>query len=79
MNKNIEIPISGPSASENSRFPLKLIRKKNIQIAQRVNPTRNCNICAHFSVFVLIFITFLLLTFLRNQDKMDADTKKRFS
>ena len=86
MNKNIPIPISGPSANEIPRFkPFKLkaffeiISNQKILNAQRVNRTRNCNFCFHFSAFVLIFITLLLFTVFRNQDKteIDEDVEKK--
>ena len=80
MNKNIPIPISGPSANEIPRLkPFKfkaffeIIRNQKILNAQRVNRTLNCNFCFHFSGFVLIFITLLLFTVFRNQDKMEID------
>lgn len=86
MNKNIPIPISGPSANEISRFKsfqfkafFEIIGIQKTSSAQRVHRTRNCNFCFHFSAFVLIFITLLLFTVFSNQDKMeiDEDVEKR--
>lgn len=80
MNKNIALPISGPSADEIACLKsyqykpiIEINKNKEIESSKRVNCARIWNFCIHLTAFLLIFITLLLFTVFNNQEKMDAD------
>ena len=80
MNKNVAIPISGPSANEIACFKsskykpiVKINKNKKIESSKRFNRARIWNFCMHLTAFLLIFITLLLFTVFNNQEKMNLD------
>ena len=80
MNESIAIPISGPSANENTRIksfrykPFFNIDGRNtMQTKHSVIIARICDFCLYFIVFLFIFITLLLFTVVNFQDKMEMD------
>ena len=83
MNKNIAIPISGPSVNKTSRFkpfkykPLFEIEKdQKIETKKWVYCGRIVKFCLRFLIF--LFGTLLLFTIFNNQNKiyLDGDSKE---
>ena len=78
MDKNIAIPISGPSANDIACFKsihykpiIEMNRNKKISTKQNLNYSRLRNFCKHFLAF--LFISLLLFTVFNNQEEMETD------